>query len=172
MEKETVEGLRLGTVMILIAATLTVALLIFWYARQYSGKFFDSAAAQAEQAKSQELSALSLEGIMDVPLATMYTVIAREWRAVSEISVYPRYPQNNETLTPITTGVSKGTHWELSSPLVKADGTVVETLTAPEQILYAGVGGYLNSRVSGRAYVTVRLEEITMTYVIDIYLQQ
>ncbi len=149
MEKETVEGLRLGTVMIIVAATLAVGSIIFWYARMYSGHYFDAAAAQNQQVKTLELDAINTEGIMDVPLASVYTIISREWRAVSDVSVF------DKAGTLVKTATVNGTVWMLSEPLTKADGSAVTKLIAPEQILYAASGGVYRSRLSGRAFLSV-----------------
>jgi len=166
MEKETVDGLHLGTVLIILSATLAVGTIIFWYARMYSNSYFESAATQTIQVKTLELESLRTSGVKDVPMASIYSILAREWRAVSDVSVF------NTAGTLITTATVNGQVWNLSAPLTKADGSSLTQLVAPEQVLYATAGGLYSGKISGRAYVTVSQSESTKAYSLQVKLQQ
>jgi len=178
MERETVEGLRLGTTLIFISAVLVVGLLVFWYARTYSNLFFEDAAQQNIAMKTAELSGLEVAGETDMPLASLYSILSREWRAVSEIRVFDKDGGH------IVTASAQGDKWALldidGNPItltkvVGADvtGTLqINKLSGPEQVLYAMEGRRYSNRLSGRGYVTVTQIESTMTYSILVRLQQ
>lgn len=173
MERETAEGLRLGTSLIFISAVLAVGLLVFWYARTYSDTFFEGAAQQNVAIKSAELDGLEIAGETDMPLASLYTILAREWRAVSEIMMFDKDGRH------IVTATAQGPTWLLSdengedTTLTNADGTItLDKLGNPEQVLYAVQGQKYSNRLSGRGYVTVTKLESTMTYSILVQLQQ
>ena len=178
MERETVEGLRLGTSLILISAVLTVGLLVFWYARTYSNLFFEDAAQQNIAMKTVGLSGLEVAGETDMPLASLYSILSREWRAVSEIRVFDKDGGH------IVTASAQGDKWALldvdGNPITLtnvagADGTgtlQINKLSGPEQVLYAMEGRRYSNRLSGRGYVTVTQIESTMTYSILVRLQQ
>ena len=178
MERETAEGLRLGTTLIFISAVLVVGLLVFWYARTYSNVFFEDAAQQNIAMKTAELSGLEVAGETDMPLASLYSILSREWRAVSEIRVFDKDGGH------IVTASAQGDKWALldvdGNPITLtkvagADGTgtlQINKLSGPEQVLYAMEGRRYSNRLSGRGYVTVTLIESTMTYSILVRLQQ
>lgn len=178
MERETVEGLRLGTTLIFISAVLVVGLLVFWYARTYSNLFFEDAAQQNIAMKTAELSGLEVAGETDMPLASLYSILSREWRAVSEIRVFDKDGGH------IVTASAQGDKWALldvdGNPITLtkvagADGTgtlQINKLSGPEQVLYAMEGRRYSNRLSGRGYVTVTQIESTMTYSILVRLQQ
>jgi len=178
MERETVEGLRLGTTLIFISAVLVVGLLVFWYARTYSNVFFEDAAQQNIAMKTAELSGLEVAGETDMPLASLYSILSREWRAVSEIRVFDKDGGH------IVTASAQGDKWALldvdGNPITLtnvagADGTgtlQINKLSGPEQVLYAMEGRRYSNRLSGRGYVTVTQIESTMTYSILVRLQQ
>ena len=167
MDKETVEGLRLGTVLSIIAATLVIGSLVFWYAHMYAGLYFDKASAQNQQLQSVGLKALSTSAISDIPVASIYTVVSREWRAISAISVL------DTSGTSITTAKTLGSVWVLTPALTKPDGvTVITSLVSPEQVLYAVTGKIYSTKLSGRAYVTVTQDTITQLYEVQVKLQQ
>lgn len=166
MDREVGEGINLGTMLTFIAATLTLGVLIFWYARLYSNQYFERAAAQNQAVSTLELDSISTSGILDVPLASVYNIVSREWRAVHEVAVFDK----NGVL--ITKGEAKGLYWELSNSLTKADGGTVTKLTAPEQVLYATAGMVYSDKISGRAFVSVTQSDVTKTYAIQVKLQQ
>ena len=178
MERETAEGLRLGTTLIFISAVLTVGLLVFWYARTYSNLFFEDAAQQNIAMKTAELSGLEVAGETDMPLASLYSILSREWRAVSEIIVFDKDGGH------IVTASAQGDKWALldidGNPITLtkvagADGTgtlQINKLSGPEQVLYAMEGRRYSNRLRGRGYVTVTQIESTMTYSILVKLQQ
>lgn len=179
MERETVEGLRLGTTLIFISAVLVVGLLVFWYARTYSNLFFEDAAQQNIAMKTAELSGLEVAGETDMPLASLYSILSREWRAVSEIRVHDKDDGH------IVTASAQGDKWALldddgnpitlTKKVAGADGTgtlQINKLSGPEQVLYAMEGRLYSNRLRGRGYVTVTQIESTMTYSILVRLQQ
>lgn len=178
MERETVEGLRLGTTLIFISAVLVVGLLVFWYARTYSNLFFEDAAQQNIAMKTAELSGLEVAGETDMPLASLYSILSREWRAVSEIRVFDKDGGH------IVTASAQGDKWALldvdGNPITltkvagaDVTGTLqINKLSGPEQVLYAMEGRRYSNRLSGRGYVTVTQIESTMTYSILVRLQQ
>lgn len=178
MERETAEGLRLGTTLIFISAVLVVGLLVFWYARTYSNLFFEDAAQQNIAMKTAELRGLEIAGETDMPLASLYSILSREWRAVSEIRVYDKDDGH------IVTASAQGDKWALldvdGNPITltkvagaDVTGTLqINKLSGPEQVLYAMEGRRYSNRLSGRGYVTVTQIESTMTYSILVRLQQ
>lgn len=178
MERETAEGLRLGTTLMFISAVLVVGLLVFWYARTYSNLFFEDAAQQNIAMKTVELSGLEVAGETDMPLASLYSILSREWRAVSEIRVFDKDGGH------IVTASAQGDKWALldvdGNPItltkvagVDGTGTLqINKLSGPEQVLYAMEGRRYSNRLSGRGYVTVTQIESTMTYSILVQLQQ
>lgn len=178
MERETAEGLRLGTTLIFISAVLVVGLLVFWYARTYSNLFFEDAAQQNIAMKTVELSGLEVAGETDMPLASLYSILSREWRAVSEIIVFDKDGGH------IVTASAQGDNWALldldGNPItltkvVGADVTStlqINKLSGPEQVLYVMEGRIYSNRLRGRGYVTVTQIESTMTYSILVKLQQ
>ena len=173
MERETAEGLRLGTMLLFVSAVLVVGLLVFWYARTYSDTFFEGAAQQNVAIKSAELDGLEIAGEKDMPLASLYSILSREWRAVSEIMMFDKDGSH------IVTAHAQGPTWVLldenSDPttLTNADGTItLDKLGNPEQVLYATKGQRYSNRLSGRGYVTITKLESTMTYSILVKLQQ
>lgn len=177
MERETVEGLRLGTTLIFISAVLVVGLLVFWYARTYSNLFFEDAAQQNIAMKTAELRGLEVAGETDMPLASLYSILSREWRAVSEIRIEKVVDEDEEPH--IVTAQAVGPAWVLldsngdPTTITNADGTItLDKLGNPEQVLYVTEKGEYSNRLSGRGYVTVTQIESTMTYSILVRLQR
>lgn len=165
LDREAVEGLRLGTVLMIVAATLTLGLLVFWFARLYAGEFYNDAASETVTMQTLGLDSLSVSGISDLPVASVYTIVAREWRAVYAVTVV------NKAGAVITSGVTDGRVFNLTVPVTKA-GVSITKLTTPEQLLYITEGGVYSSRISGRAYVTVTQDSNTKAYTIELKLQQ
>ena len=183
MERETVEGLRLGTTLIFISAVLAVGLLVFWYARTYSNLFFEDAAQQNIAMKTAELRGLEIAGETDMPLAALYSILSREWRAVSEIRIEKVVDEDEDEDEDkerhIVTAQAVGPTWVLldengdPTTITNADGTItLDKLGNPEQVLYVTEKGKYSNRLSGRGYVTVTQIESTMTYSILVRLQQ
>lgn len=182
MERETVEGLRLGTTLIFISAVLVVGLLVFWYARTYSNIFFEDAAQQNIAMKTAELRGLEVAGETDMPLASLYSILSREWRAVSEIRIEKGVDEDedeDEDERHIVTAQAVGPTWVLldkngdPTTITNADGTItLDKLGNPEQVLYVTEEGKYSNRLSGRGYVTVTQIESTMTYSILVRLQR
>lgn len=179
MERETAEGLRLGTTLIFISAVLTVGLLVFWYARTYSNLFFEDVAQQNIAMKTAELRGLEIAGETDMPLAALYSILSREWRAVSEIRIVKVVDEDEDKERHIVTVQAVGPTWVLldengdPTTITNADGTItLDKLGNPEQVLYVTEEGKYSNRLSGRGYVTVTQIESTMTYSILVKLQQ
>ena len=179
MERETAEGLRLGTTLIFISAVLVVGLLVFWYARTYSNLFFEDAAQQNIAMKTAELRGLEIAGETDMPLAALYSILSREWRAVSEIRIVKVDDEDEDKERHIVTAQAVGPTWVLldengdPTTITNADGTItLDKLGNPEQVLYVTEEGKYSNRLSGRGYVTVTQIESTMTYSILVKLQQ
>lgn len=178
MERETAEGLRLGTTLIFISAVLLVGLLVFWYARTYSNIFFDNAAQQNTAIKTAELDGLAVSGETDMPLASLYSILSREWRAVEEIRMFDKNGGH------IVTATTNGTKWVLSdvdgnpttlTKVAAGSGTTtvqIDRLSGPEQVLYAMEGSRFSNRLSGRCNVTVTVNESTLAYSLLVRLQQ
>ena len=91
MERETVEGLRLGTSLIFISAVLTVGLLVFWYARTYSNLFFEDAAQQNIAMKTVELSGLEVAGKLICRWLPVFHFIQRVEGSIRNNSIRQRW---------------------------------------------------------------------------------
>ena len=166
MDREVVKGLELGTTLLLVATMLSLGTLIFWYARASADNSYEGAVIQNMETQSAELRGLEMAGITDMPLASIYSILTKEWRATSEVAMY-------DTKDKLITVARREENWILSEPLTNSDGKVVLTeMTGPERVLYAVEGGYYSNTLSGRAYVTVKLDEVTLTYKIEVKLQQ
>lgn len=181
MGEEAVESLRFGVLLTFLSATLLVGILAFLIARSYSGKFFDSAAEQQSEMEVVGLLSLSQTSSKDMPVASLFTIVAREWRGISSISVLDK---NGDLIVRGIPG-----KWEVSSgelcntradgfsfvstadtimSLKTSAGDMISYVSGPEQILYAKAPDVRSDMLEGRAYVTVLKDEATKTFHIEV----
>jgi hypothetical protein len=188
MEKELSESLNFGVMLAFTAITLLVAVLSYYIARSAGGEFFDGEAVRGHAISVVGLSGLSFTPGKEMPTASLYAMVAREWRNVLSVTVIERGTDMLGEDILIVKGVPGPSGWILGDactvnnvtggfncavgaasscgqpcfrPLTDSFGTLYEVVSGPEQVLFAQTGRLRGQVLTGR--VVVDVEHCTAT---------
>lgn len=178
MDREIAKTSELGTTLTLAAATFTIALIVLYFARFYTNEFIEKTSEDNIKLNTTQLryfSNIGQEG-EEIPAASVYSVLAQEWRGVDEIVVYS--PSGEVELV----GEYDGRVWNLvntaGSPVTIMDastGQNTSKLMIAEQFACLDLGGanstvrYTNE-VKGRLKVYTEQNMSTYNYTMHIVL--
>lgn len=158
MDREIAESARMAVVLVVVSAILFIGVLAFMLARRHGGEYFDAVSEQHRRISVIGLATLNTSESQDMPTASLYTILAREWRSVASVTITD-YAGNT-----ITTGTPGSGQWELTPGLVNSSSASVTKASGPEHVLYAKAPNTRSDRIEGRVYVTVMQDPVTFAY--------